>query len=455
MTKTLIKFSVCLLALSFPLYTQAQVTIGSGIPPVSGALLDLKEKADGSSTRGLGLPRVELKDIKTKTDLAETMGMANGTLDKDEHIGLVVYNVGKDETSTATRFCPGVHIWDGDEWQSLTAYPAMSETRVLQSSSLKGFTHLNPNDTTDPMWSTLGKNPTDYPIGYMGVFTDNRPNDKAQNYHYSRFYVGYTTADNVYDITRDYSCAQDGSKILTTTETITGDLTFEDGVWMTEHLRATRTPNGGSMHATVSPSNYKNLYYNYPNRTSSNLIYGGIYNFSAAMNNINTGYRDEEGLNEGAKKQGICPDGWHLPSDRQWTDLENAIIINTSRFSNLPDIGISNLIPYNTGTGARGVPLGEGLKSQTNLNGKQSGGGSNSASTGGFDALLTGKFGHVQDNTLTYFGENVVFWTSSTTGQGQGYCRSISNYSSDAGKGATIESSSVYPQYFSVRCKKD
>ena len=41
---------LCLLA-AFTSTTQAQVTIGSENPPISGALLDLKEDADGKSSK--------------------------------------------------------------------------------------------------------------------------------------------------------------------------------------------------------------------------------------------------------------------------------------------------------------------------------------------------------------------------------------------------------------------
>jgi uncharacterized protein (TIGR02145 family) len=51
-------------------------------------------------------------------------------------------------------------------------------------------------------------------------------------------------------------------------------------------------------------------YYNNDESTYSD--YGMLYQWSAAMNGTTT---------EGA--QGICPDGWHVPTDAEWTVLVN------------------------------------------------------------------------------------------------------------------------------------
>lgn len=88
---------------------QAQVTIGSGISPNKGAILDLKEN-DGSevnSTKGLGLPRVQLTTIYTLDDI-------NTGLDVNEHIGLTIYVPEEFENS-----CPGVYVWTGKIWEGL------------------------------------------------------------------------------------------------------------------------------------------------------------------------------------------------------------------------------------------------------------------------------------------------------------------------------------------------
>ncbi len=36
--------------------------------------------------------------------------------------------------------------------------------------------------------------------------------------------------------------------------------------------------------------------------------------------------------------QGICPKGWHLPSDYEWTELERELTMNTSKYADMEDI---------------------------------------------------------------------------------------------------------------------
>jgi len=85
---------VALSAIYTPVY--AQVTIGSGIEPAKGAILDMKEAAadDGKKTaaKGVIFPRVELSNLTTLQPLLEAAD-ANDTNEKLIHTGMVVYNV--------------------------------------------------------------------------------------------------------------------------------------------------------------------------------------------------------------------------------------------------------------------------------------------------------------------------------------------------------------------------
>jgi len=103
---------------------QAQVTIGSGIPPEVAALLDIKsheQSIDGGATTkegggGLLLPRVELIYVD---ELAPFINKGDYNADeysklKKRHTGLVVYNI-----ATTSDFEPGTHIWDGSKWKMI------------------------------------------------------------------------------------------------------------------------------------------------------------------------------------------------------------------------------------------------------------------------------------------------------------------------------------------------
>lgn len=110
-TKILVMASLLCLHLS----GFSQVTIGSGIPPKKGALLDLKqydksELGDMSTANaGLLLPRVELKDMEAlEMGSLSIPDVDNAYLN---HTGLIVYNV-NDEAP----FCAGLYVWNGSIW---------------------------------------------------------------------------------------------------------------------------------------------------------------------------------------------------------------------------------------------------------------------------------------------------------------------------------------------------
>ncbi|MFT4223162.1 hypothetical protein [Dysgonomonas sp.] len=89
--------------------SNAQVTIGSNKPPHAGALLDLKENADGSSTKGLLLPRVALEATNSPAPLAA------------HEEGMTVYNTATSAPSVSSAYyvSPGLYYNDGTKWERL------------------------------------------------------------------------------------------------------------------------------------------------------------------------------------------------------------------------------------------------------------------------------------------------------------------------------------------------
>lgn len=98
----------------------AQITIGTGEPPVAGALLQVKniENVGGSGTnanKGMSLPRVSLRDVNMLYPMF-TEGYDKGYQDAI-HAGLVVFNTNatlKDGNGL------GIYFWNGKLWRPLT-----------------------------------------------------------------------------------------------------------------------------------------------------------------------------------------------------------------------------------------------------------------------------------------------------------------------------------------------
>jgi uncharacterized protein (TIGR02145 family) len=76
-------------------------------------------------------------------------------------------------------------------------------------------------------------------------------------------------------------------------------------VWMAENL---------NFNATDSKC--------YSNSTANCEKYGRLYNWSTAMKNSASSNKNP------SEVQGICPSGWHLPSDAEWTALTNYVGTN-------------------------------------------------------------------------------------------------------------------------------
>lgn len=88
--------------------------------------------------------------------------------------------------------------------------------------------------------------------------------------------------------------------------------------WMRENLRTTRYANGTDIPLANYTENY--AYRCYPNGSASNVsTYGYLYNWQAVMGGSPSSNSNPSGV------QGICPNGWHVPSDAEWTQLTDYV----------------------------------------------------------------------------------------------------------------------------------
>lgn len=412
---------------------KAQVTIGSNNTPVSGALLQLKETSTNgdNSTRGLSMPRVELKSLSG--DLAESMGAPSGTYDAPSHIGLLVYNTGvNDNTSSAARICQGMHVWTGEQWEPLIPYPSITRKEIFDAYTSGEFYYLDPSSPNDESWKFINKNASDYnPLGAISTVSDIDGN----TYTTSRFYVGFFRRWSRYKVQENYSCDPEKPIWVDQPDVLKFTDTFEDGVWMTQNLKVKNfdtTRDDPSETSIITLSQAKEAItdptlakWEYPNKDSSNESSMGLLYTWAAAANGNTGTNYDLEVLEGKRIQGICPKGWHLPSDRQWTDLENALIIKSTLFTD-PQISIADptILAYWSADTDRG-------EHSSILRGNTSGSGGNqgkskTAATGGFDAYDTG---FIDNGVITFYGVGSGWWSSSHIDGKQAERRAVFNQS--------------------------
>ncbi|MFT3995396.1 MAG: FISUMP domain-containing protein [Dysgonomonas sp.] len=397
----------------------SQVTVGSVEPPVKGALLQLKEienapDGDINSTKGLALPRVKLIQ-KRNADISVTIdGVAPNAYSGDDHTGLVVYNTNQCFDNMGDD--KGVYVWNGSEWEFL--FPFLGSTSYQFVDSRDGEVYFAGSFGTagDWMLENLRYVPNNTDTGFTGFV---HSIETSPNGTYSKHYA---------------------------------------------------YPDGEGNNASYVPANHPSA--SWPLRKKNGIL----YNWYAATNNENNSTANQ-GEGSGGElsvgPRGICPFGWHLPSDKEWSDLEREIYAKANLYSTYTLDQVSTWSPWDNANWSYGIPsngllryrpsfLGEGhgaaMKSQCALDGSTTlpRGKSFSGIRGGFNALLVGLRSSIAsyDKSPYRYGESVDFWTSSNYDPGyndRGAYHRRMQYNTSA-----VYRSSHYKDVLgSVRCKKD
>ena len=205
------------------------------------------------------------------------------------------------------------------------------------------------------------------------------------NTSYTRYVWAYNTCGNSNSTTLTqttsvcpFTC---GTSLLTDTRDNKTYSTVQIGTqcWMKQNLNyGTYVTNTTGQ----TPSGIQK--YCYSNNTANCTTYGGLYIWSEIMNG-SVGCNGISSLQPACSTpvQGICPDGWHLPSHYEWTVLERTVGLCPGCF------------PYNTTTkGWLGTNEGTNLKS---------------SGSSGFEGLYAG----IYYGGFKYMGDFSNYWTSS------------------------------------------
>ena len=103
-------------------------------------------------------------------------------------------------------------------------------------------------------------------------------------------------------------------------------------IWMAENLKVTRYADGSSA-----------TYYWYDDDIGNKDIYGALYDWDAVMNGHSASSDEPSGV------QGICPAGWHVPSDSEWYTLNISIGESDNDGGKLKEAGTAHWKSPNTG----------------------------------------------------------------------------------------------------------
>ena len=202
--------------------------------------------------------------------------------------------------------------------------------------------------------------------------------------------------------------------------------------WMKENLRTTHYADGTAIPTTSYYSSTTGYYYQNPN---INVVsYGLYYNWPAVMKGAASSNANPSGV------QGVCPDGWHVPSDNEWYQLANFV-------SSIPRYRCNN----------SSTNIGKVLASKTGWNSNSGtcyvGNNMTANNATYFSAMPAGRRENNYSGVGSFanVGENSLFFTTTeydatySIGRGLGY-----------GSAQLGRSTYYYKNYgYSVRCMKD
>jgi len=194
------------------------------------------------------------------------------------------------------------------------------------------------------------------------------------------------------------------------TENETSTMTDQDGNvyqtvkignqwWMAENLKVTHYRNGNPIPRVTSNSAWKDLrtgaYCVYNNNESYAETYGYLYNWYAVNDNRN-----------------LAPEGWHVPSDEEWKELEMFLGMSQSEADD---------------TGFRGTNEGSKLAGNASL--WDNGGLENNSDFGvsGFSAL-PGGYRDSSNGAFDGIGNDASFWSATESNSDYAWYRYLGYY---------------------------
>ncbi|MBQ3732975.1 MAG: T9SS type A sorting domain-containing protein [Bacteroidales bacterium] len=218
--------------------------------------------------------------------------------------------------------------------------------------------------------------------------------------------------------------------------------------WMRDNLRTTTSPSTGTYLIPVANANYtytgkQARWYNNDSATCAPMNYGLFYNWNAAADtfnaaygeiSVNTDYSNAVSVSFTGHRRGICPAGWHLPSDAEWTQLTNYVSSQSEYQCGGNSSNIAKALASTEGWNSYTVNCVMGNDPSTN-------------NATGFSAVPAG---YCNGSSFSSAGNNASFWSSTQENSTNACYRNLYYSNANVGGGS-------YGKYYgySVRCLRD
>ena len=205
--------------------------------------------------------------------------------------------------------------------------------------------------------------------------------------------------------------------------------------WMKENLRTTRFADGTSIQPGGTSSS-STTPYRYAPIGDDNYVatHGYLYNWPAVMKGASSSSANPSGV------QGICPKGWHVPSDAEWTQLTSYVSSQTDYRCNNDSYNNAKALASKTGwiySDNDACAVGNGRDNNDKT---------------GFSALPAGFYDGSYGYNYSYdFGRYAYFWSATMSSDNNYiYFRDLAYW------WANVDRGSYYCYHgLSVRCLRD
>ncbi len=270
------------------------------------------------------------------------------------------------------------------------------------------------NPTIDNSEKAVSSNPS------VGAISSNITNLSPGTTYYVRAF-SYDNSEAIYGIQKSFKTEDSFTDIDGNSYKA---IKIGDQVWMTENLKTSKYRDGTPIPYITTSASWSTAttggYCDYLHTPANSTKYGKLYNWYSIIDSHD-----------------IAPEGWHIPSDEEWTQLENYLMAQGLSYDgSITNNGISKSLVTTTEWITSSVEGAPGNNPILN-------------NSSGFNGLSAGK--RYASGTFLYQGTEYAYWWSTTEqdailskGAAVGYDR---NYLTHGNFEKT--------NGFSVRCIKD
>ena len=199
--------------------------------------------------------------------------------------------------------------------------------------------------------------------------------------------------------------------------------------WMAENLKTTRYRDGTAIPNVTNASDWAELetgaWVYYDNNSSYADVYGLLYNWFATSN-----------------ERGLCPEGWRVPSDRDWHLLERELGMDIDRI-------LDEEADDHNGTGWRADEENVGGKIKSTGTSHWLAPNTGATNESGLNGLPAGR--RSNDGIFSNIRENGYWWTSRSASANHAFRRGV-RYD----EGSILRSSGLTKNWgYSIRCVQE